>query len=101
MSRVPKSAITERELRKLVRAQIHKHVSYTEWGEKNGITPQQISAFMCKSQGAGVKIPAALGYRPQLVYLPMDEEPIYTPVPRKYPYKKPEVEKPVKKKKKS
>lgn len=70
--RVPKTAITEKGLKKLI-TDITKDSSKADWAIANGITPQQVSAFFCKKQGAGLKIPAVLGYRPQIVFLPVDE----------------------------
>lgn len=82
--RVPKTAITERGLKKLIKQAAKDHSSLGEWAKENDITAQQVSAFFAKTQGAGLKIPAALGYRPQTVYLPVDEDLICTlPPPRR------------------
>ena len=87
--RVPKTAITEKGLKKLIRKAAKKHSSIGEWARDNEITPQAVSAFFRKTQGAGIKIPEVLGYRPQVVYLPLKEKPIATPVPpRSAPVKK-------------
>lgn len=86
--RVPRTAITEKGLKRLIRDQ-SKNASYSEWATKNGILPQTVSAFMRKVQGAGLQIPEALGYRAQVVYLPLDEEIITTPLPCRRPTKNP------------
>ena len=39
----------------------------------NDITPQQVTSFFRGNQGAGLKIPEVLGYRPQIIFLPLDE----------------------------
>lgn len=72
--RVPKSAITERGLKKLLKEAAKEHASMSEWANVNGVTPQQVSAFMRDQQSAGLLIPEKLGYRPQTVYLPLDDE---------------------------
>lgn len=74
--RVPRTAITEKGLRKLLRKSAAEHPSMAEWAIANKITPQAVSAFMREVQTAGLQIPEALGYRPQIIYLPVDEEPI-------------------------
>lgn len=79
--RVPKTAITERGLKRLIRDAAKKHASTGEWAREHDITPQAVSAFFRKTQGAGLKIPEVLGYRPQIVYIPLDEELISTPNP--------------------
>lgn len=79
--RVPKSAITEKGLKRLIRDAAKKHASVGEWARDNDITAQSVSAFFRKTQGAGLKIPEVLGYRPQVIYLPLDEELIATPMP--------------------
>ena len=86
---VPKSAITERGLKKLMREAAKSHASMSEWAVANGITPQVISAFMRKTQGPGLKLPEVLGYRPQIVFLPIDEELISTPNPPRRATSKP------------
>lgn len=86
--RVPRSAITERGLKRLLRDEV-KNSSFSDWAEKNGILPQTVSAFMRKVQGAGLQIPEVLGYRPQIVYLPLGEELITTPNPSRRPTKNP------------
>lgn len=87
--RVPKTAITERGLRKLLKKKANAHASLADWAEENGILPQTVSAFVRKVQGAGLQIPEALGYRPQIVFLPLDEELIQTPNPPRRPTKRP------------
>jgi hypothetical protein len=87
--RVPKSAITERGLKRLLKDAAKKHASMSEWANANGITPQQVSAFMRQQQGAGLLIPEKLGFRPQTVYLPLDEEPICHMNPPRRPAIKP------------
>lgn len=82
--RVPKTAITERGLKRLIKDAAKDHASLAEWAQENDITPQQVSAFFAKTQGAGLKIPTVLGYRPQIVFLPVGEDPISTaPPPRR------------------
>lgn len=87
--RVPKYAITERGLRKLMKDAAKEHSSLSDWAVENGITPQVISAFTRKIQSAGLQIPAALGYRPQVVYIPVDEETISTANPPRRPTTRP------------
>ena len=87
--RVPKTAITERGLKKLLKRAAREHASLSEWANDNKITPQAVSAFMRDTQGAGLQIPAALGYRPQVVFIPVDEEPITHMNPPRRPTKKP------------
>jgi len=77
--RVPRTAITERGLKKLLRKRAKKHPSVSDWATSNGLTAQSVSAFMRDVQTAGLLIPEKLGYIPQIVYLPVDEDPIYTP----------------------
>ncbi len=79
--RVPRSAITERGLKKLIKDAVGTDSSRNDWAIANKVTPQQLSAFFCRKQGAGLKIPEVLGYRPQIVYLPVDEDLISTPNP--------------------
>lgn len=86
--RVPKTAITEKGLKRLIRDQ-SKTATVSAWAEEHGILPQTVSAFLRKVQGAGLQIPEALGYRPQIVYLPLDEELITTPNPCRRPTKNP------------
>lgn len=78
---VPNTAITERGLKQLMRKAAKEHSSVSEWAKAHGITPQAVSAFIRKTQGAGLQIPEALGYRPQIVFLPVEEELISTPNP--------------------
>lgn len=86
-SKIPKTAITEKGLKKLIKDAVGTDGSRTDWANENGVTPQQVSAFFCGKQGAGLKIPAVLGYRPQTIYLPVDEELISTPNPPRVPAK--------------
>jgi hypothetical protein len=78
---VPKTAITERGLKQLMKKAAKEHASLSDWAKSKGITPQAVSAFIRKTQGAGLQIPEALGYRPQIVFIPLDEELIATPNP--------------------
>lgn len=78
---VPSIAITETQLRELMKDQIKTAASELEWSKKVGITPQVISAFRRKVQGPGLRLPEVLGYRPQLVFLPLDAELITTANP--------------------
>lgn len=87
--RVPKTAITERGLKHLLREAAKEHASVSEWAIEHGITPQAVSAFMRKVQGPGLQIPEALGFRPQIVFLPLDEDPISTANPPRRPAKRP------------
>lgn len=86
---VPRSAITEKGLRKLLKKHANEYASLGDWAVENDILPQTVSAFMRKVQGAGLQIPEALGYRPQIVFLPLDEELIQTPNPPRRPTKRP------------
>lgn len=82
--RVPKSAITEKGLKRLIRDAAKKHSSIGDWAREHEITPQAVSAFFRKTQGAGIKIPEVLGYRPQVIFLPLDEPLIQElPAPRR------------------
>lgn len=87
--RVPDYAITERGLKKLLREAAKEFSSNADWGAHHGITPQSISAWLRKVQGAGLQIPAALGYRPQVVFIPIDEEEICNANPPRRPTKRP------------
>lgn len=87
--RVPKYAITERGLKKLLKEAAEDSTSLGAWAIDNGITPQAVSAFMRKVQSAGLQIPAALGYKPQIVYIPVDEDNICTANPPRRPTKRP------------
>jgi len=62
--------LTERELRRELK-QLLKEEDFTarEWATDNGITPQQVTAFLRREQGAGLKIPKALGYKPLIVFV--------------------------------
>lgn len=75
-NRIPKSAITEKQLRRLLRKAAEEEGSLSAWAVDNKITPQAVSAFMRKVQSAGLQIPEALGYRPEVIFVPLDEEPI-------------------------
>lgn len=87
-NRIPKTAITERQLRKLLK-EAAKEDSFSAWAVDNDITPQAVSAFMRRVQSAGLQIPEALGYRPQVIYLPLDEDPICHMNPPRRPTKNP------------
>lgn len=87
--RVPKYAITEKGLRRLLKREANDHASLADWAEEHGILSQTVSAFNRKVQGAGLQIPEALGYRPQIVFIPLDEELISTPLPSRRPTKRP------------
>lgn len=87
--RVPSSAITERGLKKLLKDAAAETTSLGAWATENNITPQAVSAFMRKMQSAGLQIPRALGYKPQVVYIPIDDDPICTPNPPRRPTKRP------------
>lgn len=87
--RVPKFAITERGLKKLLKEAAEDHSSLGAWAVDNDITPQAVSAFMRKIQSAGLKIPEVLGYKPQIVYIPLDEKPICTANPPRRPTNRP------------
>jgi hypothetical protein len=86
---VPKHAITEKGLKRLLKDAAKNHSSMSDWANSNNITFQSVSAFMRKVEGAGLKIPAALGYRPQLVFIPLDAELISTPNPPRRVAQKP------------
>lgn len=86
---VPAEAITERQLRKLIRERAKEFSSLSEWAKENDITPQSISAFERKVQGPGLKIPEAVGYRPQIVFLPLECDLISTPNPPRTAHRKP------------
>lgn len=88
-NRIPKTAITEKQLRKLVRQAGNDAGSLTEWATDNEITPQAVSAFMRRVQSAGLQVPEALGYRPQTIYLPLDEDLISDMRPPRRPTKNP------------
>ena len=86
---VPAYAITERQLRKLIKKKAKDFTSLSEWARENGVTPQSISAFERKVQGPGLKIPEAVGYRPQLVFIPLECDLISTPNPPRTAHRKP------------
>lgn len=73
MSKILKVAITELKLRRLLKKELQDK-TMTDWGKKYKMTPQQVSAFIRKKQGAGARIPAALGYKPITVYIPIDAD---------------------------
>ena len=76
-NRIPKSAITERQLRKLLEQDAKEHQgSVSAWAVENGMTPQVVSAFIRRVQGAGLQIPEALGYKPQIIFIPLGEDDI-------------------------
>lgn len=86
---VPKSAITERGLKQLIKQESKNSSSVGAWAEEVGLTRQVVSAFLNKTQGAGLKIPEVLGYRPQIVFLPVSEEPIAIAYPPRRPAQRP------------
>jgi predicted DNA-binding protein YlxM (UPF0122 family) len=86
-NRIPKSAITEKQLRRLLKESADD-TSLSAWAVDNGITPQAVSAFTRRVQTAGLQIPEALGYYPQTIYLPVDEDPICTDRPSRPSKKK-------------
>ena len=86
---VPKNAITERGLRKLMTKAAKEHSSLSDWATSNGITPQAVSAFTRKIQSAGLQIPTALGYKPQIVYIRIEDDNISTANPPRRPTDKP------------
>jgi hypothetical protein len=88
-NKVPKYAITERALKKLMKKEAEKHSSLGAWAIEHDITPQVVSAFIRKIQSAGLQIPAALGYKPQVVYIPLDEPDISTANPPRRPTSRP------------
>ena len=73
---VPSNAITEQGIKALLKKKAKKVGSLSGWATNNGITPQAVSAFMCERQGPGSKIPEALGYKPQVIYIPIEVEDI-------------------------
>lgn len=86
-NRIPKSAITEKQLRRLLR-EAADDSTVSAWANDNGITPQAAHAFMRRTQTAGLQIPEALGYYPQTIYLPLDEDPISSKPPSRIPPKR-------------
>lgn len=86
---IPKTAITERTLRKMVKRAAKDHSSLSAWATDNDITPQQVTAFFRREQGAGLKLPEVLGYRPQTIFIPLDEDPICHMNPPRRPAKNP------------
>jgi hypothetical protein len=56
-NRIPKSAITEKQLRRLLKSAAEEEGSVSAWAVENGITPQQVSAFLRRVQTAGLNIP--------------------------------------------
>jgi hypothetical protein len=88
--KIPKSAITEKQLRQLLEQDAKEHGgSISAWAAENGITPQAVSAFMRRVQSAGLQIPEALGYRPQTIFIPLKEELICHMNPPRKPAKRP------------
>ncbi len=71
--RVPKTAITERGLKKLIKDAVKDGKSQADWAREHGMTPQTVSAFLRETQTAGWQLPEVFGYRPQIVFLPLDE----------------------------
>lgn len=88
--RVPKYAITEKGLKKLIRNAVKKAGgSQTEWANSKGVTTSSVTAFIRKTQPAGLKLPAALGYRPQIIFIPVDKPLIATAYPQRNASAKP------------
>lgn len=87
--KVPKNAITERGLRKLMDKAAKSHSSLSDWATAHDITPQAVSAFTRKVQSAGLQIPTALGYKPQIVYIPIEDDNISTANPPRRPTSRP------------
>lgn len=85
-NKIPKSAITEKQLRRLLKDAAGDD-TLSAWATENNITPQAVSAFMRRVQSAGLQIPEALGYKPQTIYIPLDEEPICHANPPRRPTK--------------
>jgi hypothetical protein len=79
--RVPKAAITERGLKQLIKKAAKDHSSVGAWAQENGLTRQSVSAFFAKTQPPGLKIPEVLGYKPQVIFIPIKDEPIATAYP--------------------
>lgn len=74
--------ITEDELRKRIRKSTDSIASFAK---DNGITPQQVNAFLQGIQGAGYKIPKAFDLVPIVVFVPPDDpnaRPPYRPLYR-------------------
>jgi hypothetical protein len=81
-NRIPKSAITEKQLRRLLREEAAETAPLSAWAVDNGITSHRLCRPSCERlQSAGLQIPEALGYYPQTIYLPRKEEPICTERP--------------------
>jgi len=76
--RVSRFAITEKGLKKLITNAV-KGSTQADWAISNKLTPQSVSAFLNDIQTAGLRIPEVLGYRPQVIYLPLDEDIISNP----------------------
>jgi hypothetical protein len=70
-NKIPKKAITDKQLRKVLKAAADKEGSLSSWAVVNRITPQAVSAFMRRVQGAGLQIPEALGYKPAVIFIPI------------------------------
>lgn len=75
-SKIPSTAITEKKLKQLIREAGDDAGSISEWAKDEGITPQAVSAFMRNTQSAGLQIPQALGYKPQVIFIPLKEDDI-------------------------
>lgn len=89
--KIPKTAITEKQLLKLLKrdAEENHGGALSAWAQENGMTPQVVSAFVRRVQGAGLQIPEALGYRPQTIFIPLKEELICHMNPPRKPAKRP------------
>lgn len=71
MSKISKRAITGKQLRKRLKRDAKIVGSMSAWANDHGMTPQAVSAFVRGTQGAGLQIPEALGYRPETIYVPV------------------------------
>lgn len=87
--RVPKSAITEKGLKKLIKDDVKNYASQSEWAREHGVQTAGVTAFFRKTQPAGIAIPAAVGYKPQVVYIPIEDDPIQVAYPSRRATKKP------------
>lgn len=73
--KIPSDAITERELRRLIKSTIKDSGdTRSEWASEKGITAQSLSSFLLKKQGPGYKIPRTVGYKPLVIYVPIEED---------------------------
>lgn len=72
--RAPKKAITAKGLKRVLKREAREKNSASDWAVDNDITPQAVSAFVRGTQGAGLQIPRALGYKPVTIYIPVDDD---------------------------